>query len=267
MPSSIWKYTTIFKTQLLIYFTYRLSFVLWRVRNVLSFIIIFFLWNSIYAQKAIVFSYSAEKMLTYILLVNLLNAIVLSTRTTDIASEIVSGDIINYLTKPISFLSTITTRELADKTINTAFAILEVTLLIYFLQPHILIQTEIAVYAVALLALVIGAINAFFISFSLSLVAFWTSETWAPRFIYFILISLLAGTAFPLDILPPTLYTALLLTPFPYLVYLPSVIYLNGLTQQTIFLFMIGTIWAVGIYLFTKFLWNKGMREFSFYGR
>ncbi len=261
------KLTVIFKTQLLIYFTYRLSFVLWRVRNVLSFIIIFFLWNSIFTQKTLVFSYSAEKMLTYILLVNFMSAIVLSTRTTDIASEIVSGDIINYLTKPISFLSMITTRELADKTINTAFATLEVSLLIYLLQPPLLIQTNILTYAVTLLALVIGAVIAFFISFSLSLVAFWTAETWAPRFVYFILISLLAGTAFPLDILPPALYNFLLLTPFPYLVYLPSIIYLNGITQQTIFLCMIGMVWAIGLYLFTKFLWNKGMREFSFYGR
>lgn len=261
------KVLQIFKTQVAIYFAYRLSFVLWRVRNILNFIIVYFLWNAIYSHRAIVFHYTQDQMMTYILLVGLMNAVVLATRTTDISNEIVSGDIINYLLKPLSFLQLVTVREFTDKLVNACFAVVEVSLFILLLKPILFIQQDIYAYLAFIPAILIGASITFFISFSLSLVAFWTSETWAPRFIYFILITMLAGTTFPLDILPKSIYNLLLLTPFPYLIYFPIKIYLHGLNAQTIPLFVTGIVWSISLYFFTKYLWNRGLKEFSFYGK
>jgi ABC-2 type transport system permease protein len=254
-------------TQALIYFSYRFSFVLWRIRNVLNFLIVYFLWSSVYSFKSQVFGYSEEKMLTYVLMIGVMNAVVLSTRTTDIAEAIVNGSIMNYLLKPVSFFTFAITREAVDKIINTTFAILEISVFVYFLKPHIFINTDLSFLPSFLITFLCGITIAFFISLSLSLLAFWTSGTWGPRFIYFILISVLAGTAFPLDILPEKVYQLLLFTPFPYLLYAPLRIYLEGVTSQTVPLVIGSASWAILLYMMTKMLWNKGLREFSFYGK
>lgn len=261
------KYLTYFRTSIAVYFAYRLSFFLWRVRNVLGFIIIYFLWDSVYSSNQILFSYTKEQMITYVLGVNLANAIIISSRTSDIASEIVQGDIINYLLKPFPFFSFVITKELADKAINGVFAVIELIIFYFLVNPRIFIQPDLAVYPFVFMALVIGATIAFFLSLSLSFAAFWTPEVWAPRFIYFIFISLLAGTIFPLDILPKPLFDLILLTPFPYLMYLPIKIYLTGITPFTLTLFAAGITWAIAFYFIAKIIWNRGIKQFSFFGR
>ena len=112
-----------------------------------------------------------------------------------------------------------------------------------------------------------GIVIHFFLSFMLSLLAFWTTEVWAPRFIFWTLITMLAGAYFPLDILPKPIYYLLLLTPFPYLTFLPAKIYLTGLTVELFIPFTLGGVWMVILYLCAKKIWRKGLREFSFYGR
>lgn len=261
------KYTTILKTQAAIYFVYRLSFVLWRVRSLLGFIVTYFLWSSVFSSHQQIFSYTREMMITYVLLLGIIDSLILTTRTSDIAGEIANGDIINYLLKPVSFFGTVITREVVDKMINGIFSVVEIALFILFLHPKIIIQHDPLAYLFFFIALGIGAAISFFISFGLSLVAFWTAETWAPRFIYFILLSMLAGTVFPLDILPRSLYNILLLTPFPYLVFLPAKIYLKGVTPDTLPLLGIGFVWALALYYLLCAVWKKGLREFSFFGR
>ena len=99
------------------------------------------------------------------------------------------------------------------------------------------------------------------------MVAFWTAEVWAPRFIYFILVFVLAGNYFPLDIMPKGLYDFLLWTPFPYFIFLPAKIYLHGVDGNTWNIFLIGIAWIFLTYFIARTLWKKGMKEFSFYGR
>ena len=254
------KYFKIFQVSILQYFAYRLSFVLWRLRNVFNLLLIYFLWSGVFGNNQTVFSYTHDKITTYILLLNIISAIVLSTRTTNIASDILTGDIINFLLRPISFFKTIITTELSDKTINLTFSIIEITLLIFLLNLNIFIQTNILNYIFFIIAIFIGASISFFINLSLSFIAFWTPEVWAPRFIYFILINFLAGSFFPLDILPKPIYELFLITPFPYLIFLPIKIYLNGFTWQLVQPLIIGGVWVIVLYYFSRKMWAKGIK-------
>jgi len=260
-------YIAIFRTALSEYFVYRLNFILWRVRSVLTLLIRYYLWLAVFEESVLIFGYTESKMLTYILLSSIISYIVLSTKTADVAGEIVDGKIVNYILKPISFFKYLVAKDLADKFLNVAFSIAEIALLIWLLKPPLFIQTDPTMYLFMLYFIVIGTIISFFINISLSFVGFWTPEIWGPRFIFFMLILFFSGTYFPLDILPTPIYYAMFLTPFPYFFYLPSRIYL-GLPQGQLFVFLIlGTGWVFISYYATKWLWHKGMRQFSFFGR
>lgn len=261
------KYLKIFKLYLLQYFVYRLSFILWRLRNVLGLIFLYFLWTSVFAHRPTIFSYDASQLVTYILLINILSSIVLGTRTADVANEILNGDLVNYLLKPFSFFKFIITKELADKFINLIFSIIEIILLISIFHPQIFIQKNLLVYLMFFFTCLVALVISFFISLTLSFLAFWSAEIWAPRFIYLVLISLIAGTFFPLDVLPASIYNLLLLTPFPYLVYFPAKIYLHGFTGQQLTPLIISLFWSFVLYKTMVTLWRVGIKNYSAYGR
>src|SRR5688572_18989516 len=97
------KYIEVFRVTASTYLVHRLSFVLWRLRVVITLLITFFLWTAIFESRTNILGYTREKMITYILLSAILGAFSYGTRTHEIASDILQGNIINYILKPISF--------------------------------------------------------------------------------------------------------------------------------------------------------------------
>ncbi len=249
------------------YLVYRLSFVLWRVRLVLTLLLTFFLWRAAFANRLEVFHYSQAQINTYILLMYVVGDLVFSSRLADLSSEIRNGSIINQLLKPFPFLRLTFIRETVDKFLNLGFGVLEIGLLAWLLKPQLYWQTDGATWLLFILAVGLGATISFFISFCLSLIAFWSTEIWAPRFVFLVLITVASGSYFPLDILPKAVYQFLLLTPFPYFTYLPTKIYLDGASSNYIGLLGLSLLWVFLSYLLARYLWRKGMREFSFFGR
>lgn len=264
---SMKKYLELFKVTVDQYFVYRLNFILWRFRVILNIILIYFLWTALYQNSNRLFGYSEDQMLTYVLLISIFSDFVFSSRIHELGAEILNGDIINRLLKPMGFFKYLITKEIADKTINISFALAEVTLLVLLLKPNIQLPIDGLSVLLIILHIIIGLALSFFLSFSVSMIAFWTAEIWAPRFIYFILVFVLAGNYFPLDILPKTFYSLLLLTPFPYFIFIPAQIYIKGSAGYNPLLLIGGLIWIIIAYFFSRWLWGKGIKEYSFYGR
>jgi ABC-2 type transport system permease protein len=260
------KMWAIFRITLLQYLNYRLSFVLWRVRNIMNLVLVYFLWTSV-SFKSTIFSYNKAEIITYVLLINILTAIIFSSRTADIAGEILNGSIINYLLKPLSFFKYITAREIADKGINLGFAFLEIILMLLVLRPEVVGPKNIESIFAMIIFVSIAVGLSFFLSLMLSFIAFWSEEVWAPRFIFFVVVTALSGSFFPLDILPKNIYTVLSFTPFPYLIYFPAKVYLSGFTFELFVPLLVGLAWLFIMYQLTFFVWKRGVKNFSFYGR
>lgn len=261
------KYLQLFSLTVQEYFVYRLNFVLWRLRVVLNLLLIYYLWTAIYTGQRNVLGYTKDMMITYVLLTSILSDFVFSSRVHEVGAEILNGDIINRILKPMQFFFYLMTREAADKCINMTFAIVEITALILLTHPTVLGPHSVLSLMLIGLELVIGLMLAFWVSFAISMIAFWTAEIWAPRFIYMILVFVLAGNYFPLDILPPTMYKLLLLTPFPYFIFIPARTYLRGPSETWPFELLISTIWVFIFYKGASWFFKKGLKEYSFFGR
>ena len=118
------KLLAIAKINLAQYLVYRLSFVLWRVRVILSLFLTFFLWSAVYQNRLSIFNYSRSQIMTYILLIYVIGDLVYSSRVADLSNQIRNGAIINQLLKPISFFHNIFTREITDKLLNLFFSLI-----------------------------------------------------------------------------------------------------------------------------------------------
>lgn len=247
---------------------YRLNFVMWRIRTVVWLLTTFFLWDAIYAYNTNVFDYTQSQMLTYVLGTSLISSIVFSTRTGDIGGQIISGDLTNYLLRPVNLFLAWFFREIGDKVINTFFVIPELLLIIFLLHPPLFIQTDFSLLLFTVFSIIIGVVSFFYINLLLGSIGFWSPEVWAPRFIFFIILGFFSGGMFPMDILPKPIFDIFQLLPFPYFMYFPLKIYLGQLSSTAITSgFFTSLVWLGILYLLTKIIWQKGMNTYTAQGR
>lgn len=264
------KYWTVFLVSWQNEFVYRLNFVLWRFRNILRLLMTYFLWRGIFISNQNIFGYSQPQMLTYVFMVLVVQTLVTSAPSADnIGGEISNGDLSNFLVKPMGYLKYWFTRDVASKLLNLIFAVFEVSVLWFFLRPQIMIPLDFFTWAAFILSVSIAMVLYYFVSVCARFVAFWIPEyTWGLSFVVLVFMEILAGGIFPLNILPQILYEFIQLTPFPYMVYFPIAIFsgkIVGLELARILLQYF--IWLGILFLFTKYLWSKGLKVYQASGR
>ncbi len=248
--------------------SYRVNFALWRLRTIFSLLISYFLWTAVMPDQGTLFGYSKELMISYVLLAPIVYSIIFSSRTHEIAENINNGDLSYFLTKPFGYFKYWFSRDLGDKAMNILFCIAEFSLFILILRPNIFLQTNPMYLGLFAIALSLGIVLHFFIGCLMSMIGFWSPEVWAPRFIFYTLVSFFAGSLFPLDILPEPLFNFLKLLPFTYLQYFPLKIYLGQLNIDEILIgFGITLIWMFIAYMTLKFVWQRGLKMYTAVGR
>lgn len=266
------KYLQVIKNTWQEYGVYRLNFLVWRLRSFIGFLTIYFFWGAVFGSRGEVFGWRQEQILTYILGVAFIRSIILSSRTIDVGGEINQGNLTNYLLKPLNFLSYWFSRDVADKTLNIFFTIIELTLFFLIVKPPFIIQTNFWFLAVCFVSILLSTVLYFYINFFLGVIAFWTPESWSgvwgPRFVFSIILEFFAGTLFPLDILPKPIFALIQLTPFPYLVFFPLKIYLGQVNFLQIFSgFSVCLFWLGIWYLIVEKIWRAGLRVYAAEGR
>lgn len=264
------KYWSIFKISFQQEFAYKVSFVMWRFRNVLQIFVAYFLWDKIFSDPSrVVFGYDRSRILTYVFGIILVRAIVLSARAIDVSNDIAQGDLSNYLVKPISYFKYWFTRDVSSKFLNVSFAIGEFFLLYLILRPPFFFQQNIYVLITFLVSIIIAVIIYFFILFIVSSIPFWAPELgWGGHFLVtIILIEFLSGSLFPIDILPIQIQSFVMSLPFPYLIYFPVQVYLGKITGLPLIQgLVISLLWLIGLGVFMKYIWQKGLKVYESIG-
>ena len=260
------KYFQIFKMSWQNTFVYRLNFIMWRLRNILSLVAIYFLWSAVFKTEQI-FDWSLSSILTYILLSSILRSIIFSSQTVNLAWKINRGEISSLLLKPVSIFKYAFSIDLADKLLNLIFCLGEVFLLVFLLRPSLVLNINLIYFSIFCLTVLFSMVLYFFINFLIGTIGFWTPEVWAPRFIFQIVLGFASGSYFPLDFLPKPIYFFLKLTPFNYLIFFPVQIYLKRISISGIIQgFLVLIIWFFILLRLVRFVWRKGLKQYEAQG-
>ncbi|MEK7605166.1 MAG: ABC-2 family transporter protein [Patescibacteria group bacterium] len=247
--------------------TYRTSFVVYRVRELLQLLASYFLWLFIVPANSSFLGYTQPLILTYIIGSAFVSDIVFATRTTAIASEINEGVLTNFLVRPMHYLKYYFARDIGDKAMNIAFSIVELTLVIIIFHVPFFIQQNIFVIVLFFLITFLALVLNFFISVLISLIGFWSNEGWGPRFIFYSVIGFLSGGMFPLDILPKPIFTLLQFLPFSYLTYFPMKVYLGQSTfMSTVQGIGMLILWISIMSFITLKVWKIGLKAYTAQG-
>ena len=262
------KYLTLAKLTFEEYFVYRLNFLLWRFRSFISFLTLLFFWLAIYGNKSGFLGYQKSQMLTYVVGIAFLRGIVLGSRSVDLAGQVRSGELSKVILAPLKIFQFWFTRDLVDKSLNLIFTLVEIALIISLLKFPFYLPKNWETYFCFVVFVLLSMFLYFFLSFVLSLSAFWTEDVWAARWLFgIIFLEFFAGAFFPIDVLPKTLAGIINLTPFPYLVFFPLKIWLEQITAGAALKAMvICGLWLLFFYWLAKFLWQKGIKNYGAYG-
>jgi len=265
------KYFSIFKISFAQEFAYRLNFIMWRVRNVMQVILVYFLWGSVFSDPSRqVFGYDRERILTYIFGILVLRAIVISAKVVEMSAEISDGRIINYLLKPVNYFKYWASRDVASKTLNLSFAAVELVVLYFIFKPQIFLQTNLFTLCIFVFSVGIALVLYFCLLFLVNLPTFWWPENgWAFQFLFMVVIlEFLSGSVFPLDIFPSVLQKILYFLPAPYLLFFPLQVYLGKLSGLDLVKGLgISCAWILVLLVAIKIIWQKGLRAYSAEGR
>jgi len=262
------KYLQLAKITFQEYFVYRLNFYLWRFRNFISFLTLLFFWLAIYGNRTEFLGYQKAQMLTYVVGIAFLRTVVLGSRSADLAGQVRSGELTKFFLQPIKTISFWFTRDVVDKGLNLFFTIIEILVILWLLKLSFYLPQHLTTYLSFAVLSFLAVFLYFFLSFTLSVVAFWTEDVWATRWLFgIIFLEFLAGAYFPLDVLPSWLTKIIYLTPFPYLVFFPLKVWLEQLTMGAVAkAILICLTWLIFFWWLSTFLWKKGSRNYQAYG-
>ncbi len=264
------KYLLVFSLSIQNEFSYRLNFIFWRFRNVLRVLMTIFLWNMAFTGRSSVFGYSQLEVSAYILLVLFIQAIVMAAPSNDsIGGEIGNGDLSNYLTKPIGYLKYWLTRDIASKCLNTAFSVLEILFLLRLFKFEITLNVNPLNLFLGVISLLLAALLFFVFTKIAIFYSFWVPEnTWGLMFTILVFMEVLSGMIFPLDILPEIGQALVKFTPFPYMIYYPTGILIGKFDPQSTISIILATLgWVIGSTVLAMFIWKRGLKQYSSYGR
>lgn len=264
------KYFQIIRISLENGFTYRFNFIMWRVRNVIRFVSIYYFWDAVFAGNPNLYGYDRASILTYVFLSQIIWTIVLSTRTDDVAGEISTGVLSNYLLKPLSYYNYWGMREIADKLLNIAFNIVEMTALYFIIKPPLVLPQSFGQISFFLLSIGLAVILYYQLAFFASLLTFWFREDngWPIRFMFSILISFMTGGFFPLNILPPKIFLFFYMLPTSALIFTPVQIFLGAITGWALVqTFILSIIWILILRFLLNYSWRQGIKIYEAEGR
>lgn len=260
------KYRRLFLNFVQATLAYRWSFVMELFARSLGFLVMIYLWKAVYAQTGAIKGFTFQEILTYFLLVEVLRNLLEAKTFMEIKEAVQDGKIANYLLLPINSLYLFFARTITRSLISIGFFL--VPLIIILLTTHIFIGPASIWYLLMAVGMTLIAVAMSLLIYTLfGSIAFWTVETsnivWALNFI----IMFIAGKLVPVQFMPEMMRNIIDYTPFVSIFNLPVSLYLGKFSYEVALRhFIVQAIWLVILYLFLRWVWNKGLRRLEVVG-
>lgn len=226
------------------------------------------LWRAVFESNPAspeIAGYTLAGMTSYYLVLTLVDSLTaVAEDDWQIAADIRDGRISQFLLKPLDYLTYRLCLFGAGRLVYSLAACLPVGLFVWWQREHLLAPPDGAHWAGFLISVGLTALLQFLISYTMALLAFWVLEISTFIFILFAFEYIAGGHLFPLDLLPPAVFTALQFTPFPYQLYFPISVYLGRVQGPELWQGLaIQAAWVVLAYGLARWVWARGIRHYA----
>jgi len=263
MLSTLNKYRAAFSVGLQSNLVYRVNF---GIRGFFSFfhlIVVFILWSAAYGPQPLINGFTFAQTFTYFVALIIVQFMIGAfNEDYQISEEIRNGLINQFLLKPVNYFAYRFSIYLSARLVTGLLILIPLLVLFPLLKEHLTVPGESWRYAAALPALIMSALIQFGIAYCFGMLSFWFLEIQGLVILSMALESVLGGQIFPLDLLPPWLYTASAGLPYFYQMYFPVALITGRIDDPSLVLPMlqIQFFWAAVILITGQILWRRGLR-------
>ncbi|MGJ3251986.1 MAG: ABC transporter permease [Elainellaceae cyanobacterium] len=134
--------------------------------------------------------------------------------------------------------------------------------LFFLVYPQAAWLPDLADVAIALVILMMAFTLRFVMQYTFAMFAFWTERASAIESFWFLFYLFLSGLIAPLDTFPEAVRQVVVWLPFPYLIYYPASL-LVGIPVDIPRIFITMIVWTGIFFVLNRWLWRKGLKQYS----
>ncbi|MGL5940420.1 MAG: ABC transporter permease [Waterburya sp.] len=237
---------------------YRAEIFLWALSNSLP-IILMGVW--IQAAQSGDFGFSSTDFARYFFSVFIVRQFTTIWVIWEFEREILEGKLSFRLLQPLDPVWHHVARHLAEKMTRVPLIVVFCALF-FWLYPDAAWIPELKNLLLSIIAIALAFILRFATQYTFSMFAFWTERASAIEQFWFLFYLFLSGTIAPLEVFPETVRQIVEWTPFPYMMHFPAIL-LMGLPADFGKGILIMLVWTSIFIIINRWLWRKGLKQYS----
>lgn len=232
------------------------------------FIMVFniFLWSSVYANKPEIGGMSLNEMLNYFLLVQIVSMITSTRIDREISREIMRGEILNRLIRPLNIYIQGFFTHLGSVVWNLLLSGLPILIVSLFII-NVTLPRNISIFFVFSLSILLGLLISYNINFLAGITAAWVRGSEGITHAKDFLVVICAGSILPLSFYPSVLQDIFKYLPFKFIISVPLNIYLGKTNEADYYKLIVeGIVWILLLCFLNAFLYKKAFKKIMVYG-
>lgn len=248
---------------------YRWNFLLGLISFIFPLTIQVFLWSGVFKNSQVdtVYGYSYYQMLSYAVLAVLVSRLVSGGLEWEVMDDIKNGGLNKFIVKPIGYMKYRICCFLGHKSANFIIIYSFIFLVLFLFHSFFGFSTGIMNVFIFTLSIILSIMLNFFLYFSLAGFAFWINEAGAIFIILGVVVNIISGGIFPLDIFGDKVLQVFRLFPFQYTIYFPVNVLCGRLhIEEMIFGLLIQLVWLVMLFCISNFVWKMGRKRYTAVG-
>ena len=262
------KYMPFFKANLMSMFIYRGTIWLWVMVDIFQFVMMIFLWKSVYAYNDTIQGFSFNDMILYFLLVNLFFLFTQVNTLFQMSEEIKEGRMSLYLVKPISYRIRIAFENFGQVIggfiLIAPIVIITGTILTLIYQMTWTISVSQIILALSFLPFLFLLMHEFYFLFGTFVI--YTANEFGLVIFLNVIIQSTSGQLIPLAFYPTWLLNILNYLPFKYITY-PPLIMLNKLSiHDAMHGLVLLLIWVIAFKILNHFIFKASLKKMVVFG-
>lgn len=258
------KYLAFMRRSIAVTFEYRAGTLIWMITNIMP-LVMLAVWYAL-AEDGPIGSYSQADFVAYYLLITFLRQMTAVWVIHELDYQIRHGQLSSKLLHPINPIHEFMSDNLADKIFRLVILI-PLAVVAFIIFPNVHYDITPVTLALALVALAAAWAMRFLSQYTVALFSFWVSQAETLHEIWYATWLLIGGMVAPIELFPAPIAAVAKWLPFRFMLSFPAEIMLGRLTTQDL-LFGLGAtaFWLALMIVTYRFVWRRGLRQFSAYG-